>query len=522
MSYTVDTTDQSATARRDSAATLFGEVQSTMAFAEPEILAIDQSTLQRWINDEPQLTVYSHYFDRLWQRQKHIRSAEVENVLSQVNDPFTSATRIHTTLGNADVRFDAACSEAGEAVPVTQSTFSTLMTSADRTLRRTAWESYTDAHLALKNTFAACLSTGVKQHVFLARIRNFNSALESALAPSFIPSEVFYNVVDASRRHMGIWHRYWRIRRQALGYSQLYAYDLRAPLTVMVPEVPFEQATDWIIEALKPLGDDYIQCLSQGVWEWRWVDKYPNYGKQAGAFLCGAPGTHPFIHMNYSNDFSGLSTLAHELGHAMHAYLTWNHQPLPYANFGLFVGEVASNFNQALVRAHLLKLDLSPEFQVAVLEEAIGTFYRYLFIMLALARFELDIHQQVEHGQGLAADKLIALMSDLLKAGYGDEVIVDQQRVGIMWAQYASHLYATFYMYQYATGLSAANALAVSVLQNKVGAVDRYLAFLKAGSSLYPLDALKLAGVDMSSPQPVEQAFGVLEFYVNRLEELMS
>jgi len=262
--------------------------------------------------------------------------------------------------------------------------------------------------------------------------------------------------------------------------------------------------------------------MRRGLTEQRWVDVYPNQGKRMGAYSHGVHGTHPYILMSYNDDIFSMSTLAHELGHSMHSYLTWQSQPLVYADYSLFVAEVASNFNQAMVRAHLLDTNHDRDFQIAVIEEAMANFYRYFFIMPTLARFELEIHQRIERGEALTADSMIALMADLFQEGYGDEVQVDRARVGSTWCQFSTHLYSNFYVYQYATGIAAANALAADILAGKPGAAENYLAFLKAGGSLYPLDALKLAGVDMATPAPVERAFGVLASYVDRLETLLG
>jgi oligoendopeptidase F len=288
-----------------------------------------------------------------------------------------------------------------------------------------------------------------------------------------------------------------------------------------MPHVPFEQSVEWICEGMRPLGAEYVGVMRDGLVEQRWVDIYPNKGKRMGAYSDGLPGTHPFILMSYNDDIFSMSTLAHELGHSMHSYLTWQNQPLVYSDYSLFVAEVASNFNQAMVRAHLLATNADRDFQIAVIEEAMSNFHRYFFVMPTLARLELAIHKRAERGEALTADTLIGLMADLLQEGYGDEVHVDRERVGITWGQFSTHLYSNFYVYQYATGISAANALAANILADQPGAVENYLAFLKAGSSLYPLDALKLAGVDMASPAPVETAFGLLASMVDRLEALV-
>jgi len=288
----------------------------------------------------------------------------------------------------------------------------------------------------------------------------------------------------------------------------------------------FEGANDVLrafiaLTGLKPLGDKYVNTLRQGCLQDRWVDIYPNQGKRQGAFSFGWRGTYPFIMMSYHDDLESMSTLAHELGHSMHSYLARKNQPFVYGDYSLFVAEVASNFNQAMVRANLFKTNSEPDFQIAVIEEAMNNIHRYFFIMPTLARFELEIHERVERGEGVTADDMIELMADLFSEGYGSEMHIDRQRVGITWAQFG-HLYSNFYVFQYATGISAAHALAGRILEGTPDAATNYIKFLSAGSSLYPVDALKLAGVDMSTPEAVERTFAVLAGYVDRLGTLTA
>jgi oligoendopeptidase F len=522
MLHNVDTADQDAKNRYDRAGALFARASAATAFAEPEMIAIGFDTLRSWVRDEPRLATYAHYFDRLERRQEHVRSAEVEEVLGLAQDAFQTASATHGVLADTDLVFGPAKSSAGESIPVENGNLSALLTDPDREIRRTAWESYSDGHLALKNTMANCLAAGVKQHVFLARSRKYGSSLEAALGANNIPVEVFHNLLQTYKKNLPTWHKYWSIRRKALGYDSLHVYDIKAPLTSNPPVVPYEQAVEWIADGMRPLGDEYVSSLRRGTLEERWVDIYPNQHKTSGAYSNGSPGTHPFILMSYTDDIFGMSTLAHELGHSMHSYFTWQNQPLAYSWYGLFVAEVASNFNQALVRAHLMQMNDDPDFQIALIEEAMSNFHRYFFIMPSLARFELEIHERAERGEGLTADSLIGLMLELFREGYGDEVEIDPDRIGITWAQFSGHMYANFYVYQYATGISAANALAQRVLTGGAEAADGYLSFLKAGGSLYPLDALKLAGVDMASPEPVERTFDVLAGLVNRLGDLVN
>jgi oligoendopeptidase F len=524
MCRAVDMADQAASAKYDRARALYARVLSAMAFAEPEMLAIGFDKIRRWTKQEPRLALYAHYFDQLERRKAHIRSAEVEEILSQIVDPFATASATHSVLADADLTFRSArgAPSRSEPIEVAQGTINKLLTDPDREVRRTAWESYADAHLALKNTMANCLAAGVKQNVFFARARRYPSALAAALTSNFIPLEVFHNLIQTYRKHLPTWHRYWALRKRALRYDKFYAYDIKAPLSDQQPTVPFPQALEWISEGLQALGDEYVSILRQGVLEERWVDIYPNKGKRMGAFSTGVPGTHPFILMSYNDDLFSLSTLAHELGHSMHSYYTWKTQPYVYSDYSIFVAEVASNFHQALVRAHLLETSGDRDFQIAVIEEAMANFHRYFFIMPTLARFELEIHERVELGGPLNADSLIQLTADLFREGFGDSVEMDVERVGITWAQFHTHLYSNFYVYQYATGIAGAHALAERLLAKDPKAKENYVKFLKSGSSLYPLDALKLAGVDLSSSEPVEAAFRVLARYVERLEELLN
>jgi oligoendopeptidase F len=522
MFHNVDTSDAEAAGRYGQAMGMLSKVRATVAFARPEMLALPEQTLRDWMQSEPRLAAYGHFFDLLARQRPHVRSAEVEEMLGQVSDPFGVARQIHGTLSDADLKFEPSHDSAGEATEIGQGTIGALLHSADRETRRTAWENYADAYLQHKNTIANCLSAGVKQNVFLARARRYDSALEAALTPNHIPVEVFHNLIATFRKHLPTWHRYWDIRKRALKLERLHVYDITAPLTDQSPVVPYAQAVEWIAEGMKPLGDEYVAILRKGSTEDRWVDIYPNRGKRMGAYSSGAPGTRPFILMSYNDDVFSLSTLAHELGHSVHSYYTWQNQPPMYSNYGTFLAEVASNVNQAMVRAHLLKTQTDRDFQIAVLEEAMANFHRYFFIMPTLARFELEIHERTERGETLTAQSLIKLMAELFQEGYGNGVEMDTDRVGITWAEFPTHLYSNFYVFQYATGISGANALAEGIRKEGAPAAERYLTFLKTGGARLPFDTLRDAGVDLASPEPVERAFAVFASYVDRLDTLLN
>jgi len=332
---------------------------------------------------------------------------------------------------------------------------------------------------------------------------------------------MFYNLLDIFQKKLPLWHRYWKLRRKALGVKTLHPYDVWAPLTTKKHQVPFEQAVDWISEGLAPMGEEYVSLIRQGCLQDRWVDWSPNEGKRQGAFSTRVPkDTFPFIMMSYTDSVGSMSTLAHELGHSMHAFYASRAQPMFYYLYPSIVAETASNFHQAMVRAHLLETNPGKSFQIALLEEAMSNFHRYFFVMPTLARFELETHRRVEKGQALTADSMIELMSDLFSEGYGGEMALDRQRVGITWGTFTTHLYIDFYSFQYAIGISAANAIARRILSGTPNAAQDHINFLKAGSSRPPIEIFKIAGVDMTGTQPIEDAFAVLEEYIDRLETL--
>lgn len=520
LTESVDRTDQAATARAGQAGSLYGQVQGATAFFEPELLTIGRERLAEWTSSEPRLAIYAHYFDDLFRRQTHVRSPEVEEVMGLAADAFGGTGNTYSKLVDSDFRFRPASGPDGE-LPVTQGTIDDLLNSPDREVRRMAWESYHDQYLAYKNTLSSNLATSIKQNVLLSRVRRYDSTLDMTLFAQNIPAAVYHNLLDTFRRLRPVWRRYFDVRRRALGVDALHTYDIWAPLTTDNPRVPYEQAVEWIAAALAPLGDDYAGRLRRGCLEERWVDIYPNEGKSSGAFSWGCQGTHPFIVMSYTDDAGSLGTLAHELGHSMHSLLSWENQPHIYSEYSLFAAEVASNFNQAMMRAYMLKQDIDPQLKIAVLEEAMANFHRYFLEMPTLALFELEMHRREERGEGLTADDMISYMADLFAESYGDAAVVDRERDGIRWATFG-HLYADYYVYQYATGISGANALARRVLSGKPGAAEAYLGFLSAGGSKYPLDALREAGVDLTQPEPVEAAFEILSGLIDQLDGLIN
>ena len=500
---------------------LAGQYMAAAAFADPELLAMDRGILSTWVSEEDALKLYQHYISNLLRTQKHVLSGEVEAVLGMLSEPLNRIASIRSALTNRDMNFAPARGSDGETRPLVQSSRDKLLSDSDRQIRKTAWENYADRFLEMNNTLAAAYLASVKRNVVMARLRGYDSVLHAKLSPNSIPVDVFHNLIDTYRQHIPTWHRYWDVRRRALGYETIHPYDLWAPLTDDEPQLSFDEAVDKIASGMAPLGDAYVQQLRRGCLEERWVDYAINDGKSEGAFSDGSYDTHPFIMMSFDGSLSSMGTLAHELGHSMHSYYTRRHQPFIYSGYSMFAAEVASNFNQAMVRAHLFASSDDRGFQLALIQEAMDNIHRYFFIMPTLARFEYEVHTRMENDEPLTPDMLNEIMADFYAEGYGDTMSDDPRRTGSAWAQFG-HLYEPYYTFQYATGISAAHALANAILDGDDDAVERYLGFLAAGGADYPLNVLKAAGVDMSTPQAVEETFKALENLVDRLESLIE
>jgi len=523
FSYSVDTTDQRASAMRAKAQGMYGQVLSAVSFLQPEILQIGKSKLDTWMKESSGLEMYKHSFADLFRKQAHVRSAEVEEILGMVSDPLQGASTSTSMLTNADFKFKTIKDSKGKPIDVTQGNYDTqLMHLPDRKARKAAYNTYMDKYVEHKNTLATNLATSIKTNVFNMRARKHETSLSASLFDLNIPTDVFYNLIDTFKKNLPVWHRYFAIRRKALGLKKLAYYDMWAPISKKKVSVPYEKGVQLICDSLAPMGKEYVDTVRRGCLKDRWVDIYPNQGKSHGAFSYGSQGTHPFIMMSYTDEVTSMSTLAHELGHSMHSYLTWKHQPFVYTDYSLFVAEVASNFHQAMMRGHLLNTVKDKNFQIALIEEAVGgNFFRYFFQMPTLARFELETHQRTERGEPLTADSMIDLMADLFAEGFGPNFDMDRERVGMTWSTFG-HLFQDYYVYAYATGISGAHALAGRILRGEPNAAEDYLDFLKSGSSDYSLNVLKKAGVDMTSPKPVEETFAVMESYIDRLEKLLG
>lgn len=514
-----DATNDTFAALDSRASALVSRAMAAGAFFEPELLAMPEGQIEAFVEQQPKLEIYGHFFDELNRNRPHIRSAEVESVLAQAQDVTGTFGMVRGALENADLDLGTITDEEGRQVQLGQGNLGIYLQSPRREIRKAAWLSAADAYVAMRHTFGASYSGAVKREVFYARARRFETAVEASLFRQELPPEVYYNLLDTIWKNLPTWHRYFAIRKRILGLDELHEWDITAPLTGEARKIPYQKGVDIICDCLSPLGEEYVATVRQGIAD-RWVDPYANVGKHGGAFSSGAHGTYPFISMSYDDDFGSVSTLIHELGHSMHSYNAWQAQPVTYSNYGMMVAETASNMHQALMGKKLLNEVDDPEFLLEIIEERMGNHLRYFFTMPILARFELACHTEIENGGALTADSMTERMADLYEEAYGGQVVVDRQRMGVTWARFP-HLYSPFYVFNYALGIAGAAALSQLVLDEGEQAAKRYIdQFLRAGGSKYQLDALLDAGVDMRNPEPVQAAFDTLTSYVDRLDEL--
>lgn len=523
MATSVDTSDNTAKAVYGQLGGLAAKASAAGAYIDPELIAM-VDTLLVWTESNPDLKLYKHYFEHLKQQAKHTRSTEVEEVLGMLGEPFMGAGRTWGELADVDLKRADIVDKDGNARLFKEIA---KVESANRDLRRQTWEKDADAYLAYQNTFASNYITSVQQNTFRARVRRYDSVLQMRMQPTGLPEQVFHNLIDAFKDNMGTWHKYWDVKRRILKVNELRPYDIWAPIVENPPVIPFEQAVDWMCEAIRPLGDDYVATMRKGCLEDRWVDRAYNLNKANGAFSSlSFDGTPPYIMMSYDDSLLEMSTLAHELGHSMNLYLVGLKQPTLYniANdlASDSVIETPSNFHQAMTRAYLQNLKKDDEqFLIALIDEAMANFHRYFFYMPSIARFEYEVHNKVMNGEPLNASILNEIMGGFMAEGYGDTMTFNPDYAGITWAQ-LGHVFHPFYTFQYAIGISAAHAIADDVLAGKEGAAENYLEFASVGTSLDALASFDVAGVDMRTREPIDKAFAVMADLVNQLDAIAS
>jgi len=502
---------------KDRAQGMMVRLGEAVSFIQPEILAIDSLRLEDFLRREPGLALYKTYLDEITRMKEHTLSAREEEIIAMSGEMAEGPKNIFSMLNNADIKFPEITDEDGDRVPLTHGSYLKFMESDDRRVRMDAFYGLYHTYGKQRNTLAALLNASVKKDIFYARVHKYGSALEASLHEDNVPVSVYDNLIQTVRSHLHIFYRYVALRKKLLGVPELHMYDIYAPLVKEIKtKVPYEEAVQMVEKGLAPLGETYLADLKKGL-ESRWVDVMENEGKTPGAYSWGAYGTHPYVLLNYQNNLDNVFTLAHEMGHSMHSYYSWQTQPYIYSYYKIFVAEVASTVNETLLTRYLLAHAPDEKHKLYLINHYLEEFRGTVFRQTMFAEFEKIIHEKAERGEPLTTDALCEIYYNLNKDYYGPEMVVDEE-IALEWAR-IPHFYNAFYVYKYATGFSAASALAQGILEEGKPAVDRYLEFLKGGSSDYPINLLQKAGVDMNQPQPVVQALKIFEEMLAEMEK---
>lgn len=488
------------------------------AYIEPELMALPEGTIERFLEENQELQVYRQYFENMIRQRDHVLSREQEELLASVSELAEGPKDIFSMFNNADIRFPEIEDEDGSLVEVTHGRFISMLQSRDRRVREDAFRALYGVYGKYRNTLAATYRANVKQEVFFAKARKYHSDLEAALDGSHIPVSVYDNLIGAVHEFLPVMHRYVRLRKKMLGVEELHMYDLYVPMVADTEQkISFEQAKALVLEGLKPMGEEYLRLLKEG-FDHGWIDVYENQGKRSGAYSWGAYGTHPYVLLNYQDNLNNVFTLAHEMGHALHSWYSDEAQPYIYAGYKIFVAEVASTCNEALLIHHLIGTSTDKKQKAYLINYFLEQFRTTLYRQTMFAEFEKITHELQEKGETLTADRLCEIYYGLSQEYFGKDICIDKE-IEMEWAR-IPHFYTPFYVYQYATGFSAAIALSRRILEEGPSAVEDYKKFLRGGSSMYPLDLLRMAGVDMEQKKPVEDALRVFEQYLDEMEGL--
>ncbi|MDV6376910.1 oligoendopeptidase F [Sporosarcina sp. GW1-11] len=497
------------------------KVSTALSYFTPELLAIDEAQLNATIESHEGLRLYKQEFEELNAERAHILSAEQEELLAQLSEVTGNSAETFSMLNNADLTFGLIKDEEGNEIQLTHGRYSRFLESKDAKVREAAFKEMYAKYGEFKNTFASTLSGNVKAHNVKARIRKYTSARHAALSGNHIPEQVYENLVSTIHKNLNLLHRYVALRKKVLQLDEMHMWDIYTPLVEDTEiKYTYEEAKNTMLESFHPLGEDYTSIVKEGL-ENRWVDVRENKGKRSGAYSSGSYGTNPYILMNWQDNVNNLFTLAHEFGHSVHSYYSRKNQPFIYSGYSIFVAEVASTVNEALLNDHLLKVTTDKDKRIYLLNHWLDGFRATVFRQTMFAEFEHLIHVLDQEGVPLTAEKLTEEYHALNQKYYGDAIVNDEE-IGLEWAR-IPHFYYNYYVYQYATGYSAAVALSKQILEEGESAVERYISnFLKAGSSDYPIEVLKKAGVDMTSEQPIEEACRVFEERLEELERLLE
>lgn len=499
---------------------LYAKYSQATAFIDPEILAIDSDKLRSMLAKNPELDQYRFYLEDLIRQKQHILSADQEELLALAGPVAGTPSNVFNMINDADISYGEIYDEDSNLVTLSKQRYSAFLESTDRRVRRDANQTYNEAYLGYINSLAATLAGSVKRDYFYMQARGYESCLDMSLAQDNIPTSVFHNLIDAVNANLEPLHKWASIRKKLLGVDTLYTYDMWVPvLPKMKKEYDYETAKKMVLEGLKPMGKDYLAAFKKGL-NSGWVDVYETEGKGSGAYSWGTYSVHPYLLLNYNGQLNDVFTLAHEMGHAMHSYYTNKNEPYRYGGHSLFVAEVASTCNEAVLMKYMLANAKTKEEKIALLnyyiEQIIGTFYTQVMF----SEFEQAIHDRVEAGESFSADYFRKTYRDIYQKYWGPELVIDS--INDMGCMRISHFYRQFYVYQYATCYAAAQMLSQKILDKEPGALDTYMQFLSTGRSKYPVDILKDAGVDMTTPEPINRTISLFAELVDEMEALLN
>lgn len=498
--------------------TILVEASRAESFVRPEILAMDEAVLEGFYQEEPELEKYRKVINEILRTKAHTRNSEVEEVLAQAGNVTIAPSNIFSMLNNADIRFPSVTDLEGNRIRITHGNYGSFMEDKDRNLRKQVFHKMYDTYKKHENTIATIFVSQLKQENFKAKVRNYPSVRAMHLDTGNIPESVYDNLIETVHKHLPTLHRYMAIRKKMLGVERLHMYDVYAPLVDDIEKAyPYEEAKELVKKALAPMGEEYVKVASNGM-DNGWVDVFENENKRSGAYSWSAYGTHPYVLLNHQGTLKSVFTLAHEMGHAMHTYYSHKTQPITYARYLIFVAEVASTCNEALLMNYLFEHTTDERERTYLINHYLEEFRGTIFRQTMFAEFEMIVHKKMANGESLTKEELCKIYHDLNVLYFGEDMIVDTD-IDYEWMR-IPHFYTSFYVYQYATGFSAAVAFSKKILEEGQPAVERYIQnFLCGGCSKDPIDLLKDAGVDMSSPAPIDEALDVFASYVDALEK---
>lgn len=500
---------------------LYSKLSEASAFIIPEILEIDKNKINQFLKEDDKFKVYSHYFDNLFRTKEHSLPKEQEELLAMVSPALQTASNTFSLLKNADIQFPSIENEKGIETEISEGMFYSGLYSTDRDYRKRLYKNYYKPYIDYKNTYSSLFNGNLKAHIFNAKARKYGSTRESALKPNNIPLEVYDNLVKTASENVSSLHRWAEIRKKVLNIDEIHPYDFYVTL---FPEskktYDYSSGVKIVKESLKCMGDEYLEILNKA-FNNRWIDVYETKGKRSGAYSSGVTyGVHPYVLLNWTNTYNDISTLTHEMGHNMHSYFTGKKQPYVYAGYPIFLAEVASITNENILHDYMMSTAETKEEKLSLIETAINKIVTTFFRQTQFAEYEQLVYQKTEAGESLTPDSLSQLYSDLYKKYYGDSVIMDEEE-SFTWAR-VPHFYYRFYVYQYATGLAASELLAKMVKEEGMAGAGKIMRFLKAGNSDYPIEILKLAGVDMTSKEPIQAVVTKMNDLMDQLEELLN